>query len=254
MRFKGKTVIVTGAARGLAEKTARLLAAEGASLVIADINFERLKGVADSINKEHAKAGAHATPVEVDVTSKAMIEKMVDVAARKHGRVDALVNIAAGYALYQGFLKTTEDEWEKIIASNLKSIFLACQAVLPIMVQQKYGRIVNLSSLAARTYSYFLGAHYSAAKAGVLGLTRHIAYEFGPSGICANAVAPTAFRGERLSELMSPEQEADLKRMIPLRRLPEADDIAPAIVFLASDDARFVSGVTLDVNGAMVTA
>ncbi|MGH9805998.1 MAG: SDR family NAD(P)-dependent oxidoreductase [Terriglobia bacterium] len=250
MRFKDKTVIVTGAARGLAEEAARLIAAEGGSLVLGDLNIKRLQGVADSINS----GGGRATAVEVDVTSKKMIQNMVDVAAKQHGRVDAIVNAAGGYLHYKGFVETSEEEWQSIIDSNLKSVFLACQAVLPIMVQQKYGRIVNISSLAARTFSHFLGSHYTAAKAGVLGLTRHIAYEFGPKGICANAITPIAFRGERLSEIMTAEQEKAFIQMVPLRRIPEADDIAPAIVFLASDEARFISGVTLDVNGAMVTA
>lgn len=252
MRFKDKTVIVTGAARGLAETAARLIAAEGASMVLGDLNINRLRSVADSINSSNANGG-NAIAVEVDITSKKMVQNLVDTAVKKHGRVDAIVNCAASYAKYNGLIETSEEEWESIIASNLKGTFLCCQAVLPIMVKQKYGRIVNTSSLAARTYSYFLGAHYSAAKAGVLGLTRHIAHEYGPQGICANAIAPTAFRGERLADLMSPAQEADLISKTPLRRLPDAADIAPAIVFLASDEACFVSGVTLDVNGAQVT-
>lgn len=251
MRFKDKTVIVTGAARGLAETTARLLATEGANLVAADINLARLNDVVGSINQ--AGAGK-ATAVEVDVTSKAMIQNMIDVAVRKHGRVDAIVNIGAGYAPYKGLVDTSEGEWERIVDSNLKSIFLCCQAVLPVMLDQRYGRIVNISSLAARTYSHFLGAHYAAAKAGVLGLTRHIAHEYGPRGICANAVCPTAFYGERLSEIMTPEKEQALINAIPLRRIPTPEDIAPAIAFLASDDAVFVSGVSLDVNGAQVTS
>lgn len=250
MRFEGKTVIVTGAARGLARSTAMLLAAEGASLVLADIDGERVEDAARTIN---ARGGAKAKALKVDVTSKPMIQAMVDTALGMHGRVDVIVNCAAGYHHYNGLIDTSEEEWQSIIDTNLKSIFLCCQAVLPAMVHQKYGRIVNISSLAARTYSYFLGSHYSAAKAGTLGLTRHIAHEYGPSGICANGVAPTAFRGERLSELMSPEQEQDLISKTPLRKIPEADDIAPAIVFLASDDARFITGVTLDVNGGLVT-
>lgn len=250
MRFKDKTVIVTGAARGLAETTARLLAAEGANLVAADINLPRLNDVVASINSQ----GGRATAAEVDVTSKDMVHGMVDVAVRKYGRVDAIVNIGAGYAPYKGLVNTSEDEWDNIVDSNLKSIFLCCQAVLPIMIKQRYGRIVNISSLAARTYSHFLGAHYAAAKAGVLGLTRHIAHEYGPKGICANAVCPTAFYGERLSEIMTPEKELALINAIPLRRIPKAEDIAPAIAFLASDDAVFVSGVSLDVNGAQVTS
>ena len=249
MRFTDKTVIITGAARGLAEKTARLIASEGATLIAGDINVSRLQDVVASINE----ADGNATAVEVDVTSKRMIQNMVDVALEKTGRVDAIINIGAGYAHYKGLVDTTEEEWDVIVDSNLKSVFLCCQAVLPAMLRQKYGRIVNISSLAARTYSHFLGSHYAAAKTGVLGLTRHIAYEYGPQGICANAVCPTAFYGERLSEIMSAEKEQALINAIPLRRIPEAEDIAPAIAFLASDEARFVSGVTLDVNGAQVT-
>lgn len=249
MRFKDKTVIVTGAARGLAETTARLLAAEGANLVAADLNLPRLKDVVASINQE----GGRATAVEVDVTDRAKVDAMVDVALREHGRVDAIVNIGAGYAPYKGLVNTSDEEWDRIVDSNLKSIFLCCRAVLPAMLEQRYGRIVNISSLAARTYSHFLGAHYAAAKAGVLGLTRHIAHEYGPQGICANAVCPTAFYGERLSEIMTAEKEQALINAIPLRRIPGPEDIAPAIAFLASDDAVFVSGVSLDVNGAQVT-
>ena len=250
MRLKNKVVVITGAARGLAETTARLMASEGAVIVAGDRDIKRLKEVVGSIER----SGAQATAVEVDVTSRKMIQALVDTAVKQHGRVDAIVNAAGGYFHYKGMIDTSEEEWQSVIDSNLKSTFLACQAVLPHMVRQKYGRIVNVSSLAARTYSYFLGAHYSAAKAGVLGLTRHIAHEYGPHNICANAVLPTAFRGERLSEIMSPEQEKALISMIPLRRIPEADDIAPVIAFLASDDARFISGASIDVNGAMVTA
>lgn len=251
MRFKDKTVIITGAARGLAEKTARLLASEGATLVAGDLNITGLREVVDSINNA---GGGQATAVEVDITSKDMVQHMINVAVRQHGRIDALINIGAGYAPYKGLIATTEEEWVRIIDSNLKSAFLACQAALPTMLEQRYGRIVNISSLAARTYSHFLGAHYAAAKAGILGLTRHIAHEYGPQGICANAVCPTAFYGERLSEIMTPEKEQSLIQAIPLRRIPHAEDIAPTIAFLASDDANFVSGVSLDVNGAQVTS
>lgn len=250
MRFTNKTVLITGAARGLAEATARLVASEGANVIAGDINLPRLKDVVASINQ--AGAG-QATALEVDVTSRAMLRDMVAVALQQHGRVDAIINIGAGYAPYKGLVNTSEEEWVSIIDSNLKSVFLACQAVLPVMLEQKYGRIVNISSLAARTYSHFLGAHYAAAKAGVLGLTRHIAHEYGPQGICANAVCPTAFHGERLAEIMTPEKEQSLIQAIPLRRIPTAQDIAPAIAFLASDEAIFVSGVSLDVNGAQVT-
>jgi NAD(P)-dependent dehydrogenase (short-subunit alcohol dehydrogenase family) len=250
MRLKDKVVVVTGAARGLAAKASRLMSSEGATIVAADRDIKRLREVVDSIEK----SGAKAIAVEVDVTSRKMFQAMADAAVTKYGRIDVIVNAAGGYYHYNGMIETSEDEWQSVIDSNLKSVFLGCQAVLPHMVRQQYGRIVNISSLAARTYSYFLGAHYSAAKAGVLGLTRHIAYEYGPQGICANAVLPTAFRGERLSEIMSPEQEKDLISKIPLRRLPEADDIVPVIAFLASDDARFISGASIDVNGAMVTA
>ncbi|MEP9348270.1 SDR family NAD(P)-dependent oxidoreductase [Xanthobacter sp. KR7-225] len=252
MRFENKIVIVTGAARGLAAAAARMLAKEGASLVLADLDMDRLKKVAADINASSPE-NSQAVAVKVDVTSPLMIDGMVKKALERNGRIDAIVNCAGGYHHYNGLISTSEQEWNSIVDTNLKSIFLCCQAVLPTMVKQNYGRIVNVSSLAARTYSYFLGSHYSAAKAGTLGLTRHIAHEYGPKGVTANAIAPTAFRGERLSEIMSPEQERDLISKTPLRRIPDAEDIAPAIVFLASDEARFITGVTLDVNGGLVT-
>src|SRR5262249_42856845 len=152
-----------------------------------------LQQVVQSINESSV---GHATAVQVDVASRELVQNMVDVAMRQYGRIDSIVNIGAGYAPYKGLIDTTGQEGEAIIATNLKGVFLACQAVLPHMIEQRYGRIVNISSLAARTYSHFLGAHYAAAKAGVLGLTRHIAHEYGPQGICANAVCPTAFLGE----------------------------------------------------------
>jgi len=252
MRFENQTVIVTGAARGLARSAARQLVAEGATVILADLDDKGVASLASELSNTEDMAG-RAVPIKVDVTSKSMIAAMVDLAMETGGKVDAIVNCAGGYHPYPGLIDTSEAEWQSIIDTNLKSIFLCCQAVLPVMVKQGHGRIVNVSSLAARTYSYFLGSHYSAAKAGTCGLTRHIAHEYGPNGICANAVAPTAFRGERLSEIMSPTQEADLISKTPLRKIPEAEDIAPAIVFLASDEARFITGVTLDVNGGLVT-
>lgn len=251
MRFEDKTIIVTGAARGLGRSAAHLLADEGAQLVLADIDGDRVSQVAEQINDDVSSGSAVA--LKVDVTSKRMIDDMVALAVETGGKIDGIINCAGGYHPYNGLIDTTEQEWQSIIDTNLKSIFLCCQGVLPTMVNQGHGRIVNVSSLAARTYSYFLGSHYSAAKAGTCGLTRHIAHEYGPSGILANAVAPTAFRGERLTEIMSPEQEADLISKTPLRKIPEADDIACAMVFLASDEARFITGVTLDVNGGLVT-
>jgi len=248
MRLQGKVVLITGAARGIAEAAAPRLAKEGASVVLADRNPEGARRLADQIMEK----GGRAVAVEVDVTSKAAVERMVARALETFGQVDVLVNSAGGYIPLRGTLATTEEEWDSVVDSNLKSTFLCCQAVLPVMMERQYGRIVNMASLAGRSSSPLLGVHYTAAKAGVLGLTRHIAKEFGPYGITANAIAPGTTYGPRVSEIMTVEQEQAMVKMIPLGRLAEADDVVPVILFLASDDSRYITGASIDVNGGIL--
>lgn len=244
MRFSDKVVVITGAAGGLGHTTARIIGGEGGTLALIDRDQSRLA---------EATVETGGTAISADLTAETEVAKTIATILDLHGRIDVLINCAGGYTEYKGLAALSEADWDSTIASNLKSTFLCCRAVLPAMIDRKYGRIVNIASVAARTYSYFLGAAYTAAKAGVLGLTRQIAHEYGRQGICANAVAPTAFHGERLHAMLSSEQERDVKERTPLGRIPEASEIASVVAFLASEDASFMSGATLDVNGALVT-
>lgn len=248
MPLEGKVVLITGAARGIGETAAIRMAAEGASLAIADRNEPGAKAVAAKIEDK----GGRAIAIGVDVTSKSAVEAMVKRAVETFRQVDVLVNCAGGYIPLKGTLQTTEEDWDSVVDSNLKSTFLCCQAVLPQMIKQKSGRIVNMASLAGRSSSPLLGIHYTAAKAGVLGLTRHIAKEFGPYGITANSIAPGTTYGPRVSEIMTSAQEQGMVEQIPLGRLAEAEDIAHVILFLASDESRYITGAAVDVNGGLL--
>jgi len=245
MRLHGNVALIVGAARGIGEAAALRMANEGAALVVADRNSAGATAIAARIREQ----GGRSLPVTADVTSRSAIDLMVRQAVEEFGQVDILVNCAGDYVPLKGTLSMPETDWDSVVDSNLKATFLCCQAVLPLMIKRRYGRIVNIASLAGRSSSPLLGAHYTAAKAGVLGLTRHLAKEFGPFGVTVNAVAPGPTHGPRVSELITPAQEVEMKKAIPLGRLAEADDIVPAILFLASEEARYITGATLDVNG-----
>lgn len=248
MRLQGKVVLLTGAGRGIGEAAAIHLAREGAAIIVGDRNFDAAKSVAGRIEQH----GQRALAIGVDVTLKASVDRMANEAIGAFGQVDALVNCAGGYIPLKGTLATTEPEWDSVVDSNLKGTFLCCQALLPQMIRRKYGRIVNMASLAGRSSSPLLGVHYTAAKAGVLGLTRHLAKEFGPHGITVNAIAPGTTYGPRAREIMTAAQEQAMMKLIPLGRLAEADDLVPVILFLASDESRYITGATVDVNGGLL--
>jgi NAD(P)-dependent dehydrogenase (short-subunit alcohol dehydrogenase family) len=166
--------------------------------------------------------------------------------------VDILVNNAGGGTSLRYLEEVTEDDWKLTIDSNLKSAFLCCRAVTPPMKRQRYGRIVNVSSVAGRNVSRLSGPQYSSAKAGMLGLSRHLAQDLGPFGITVNAVAPGPTLVDRVAKKWALRSEADRAHIlsnIPLGRLAEPEEVATVIAFLASDDARYVTGVTIDVNG-----
>jgi 3-oxoacyl-[acyl-carrier protein] reductase len=182
------------------------------------------------------------------------MQGVVDAAVGRWGRVDVLVNNAGGFATIRATEDITDAEWESILRSNLTSVFVASRAVLPVMKRQRAGRIVNVSSVVARGGAVRVTSHYAAAKAGVVGFTRHLALEVGPDGITVNAVAPGTTMTERVKALRTPEQTREVAQTIPVRRLGEPLEIAEAILFLASDAASFVNGATLDVNGGQVMA
>ncbi len=247
-RFEGRVAVVTGAAQGIGAATARRLAAEGAIVAVLDRNAEGASATAEDIRA----IGGSAVGLACDVSSAASVTAAVAAVAAQQGRIDVLIN-NAGVTRDGLLFKMTDDDWNTVLQVNLTSVFLMCRAAQEQMVAAKYGRIVNLSSRSA------LGnrgqANYAAAKAGIQGLTATLAIELGPFNITVNAVAPgyvatpmTAATAERVG-MTAEEHQQDVAQRTPLRRVAQPEEIASVVAFLASDDASYVSGQTLYVNG-----
>lgn len=247
--FSGKVTIITGAGRGIGKEAALALVQLGGKVAVCDLVAERAERVAAELRS----LGGEAIGTQADVTRAADVQAMVEAVVERFGRVDSLVNCAGAYRAKSPTLGVTEAEWDLIVDSNLKGTFLCCKAVLPHLVAAGAGAIVNISSLAGRTCSPFLGCHYTAAKAGVLGLTRHLANEFGAAGVRVNAVAPGTTLGDRVAEIVVDGAAQAMAAQTPLGRLAEARDIVGVILFLLSDLAGFVTGATVDANGGLVT-
>jgi NAD(P)-dependent dehydrogenase (short-subunit alcohol dehydrogenase family) len=242
----GKRAVITGGAGGIALAAAMRFAAEGVSIAIVDLNAD---GAAAATEKIKA-AGGKATAIAADVTSSASVEKMFAEAADFMGGVDILLTCAGGYKAYGNFEDMQEDDWDRVIALNLKSVFLCCKAAIPYMKKGGWGRIVNLGSIAGRSTSAGQSpAHYGTAKAGVAMLTQYIAKDVAKYGITANTVAPSTTKTERVVNLMTPDKSEAFTKATPVGYLAEPEDIAGIILYLASEDARYVTGVTYDVNG-----
>jgi 3-oxoacyl-[acyl-carrier protein] reductase len=242
--------MVTGAARGIGAVTAGAFAREGARVALVDLDGAGVESVAKPLRD----GGADVLALRADAAASADMRTVVDAALGRWQRVDVLVNNAGGFGAIKPTEEITDDEWDAIVRSNLTSAFVCARAVLPAMKRQRAGRIVNVSSVVARSGNVRTTVHYTAAKAGVIGLTRHLATELAEHGITVNAVAPGTTATERVIALRSPEDTARMATTIPLRRLGEPADIADGILYLASDAARWVTGVVLDVNGGQVMA
>jgi NAD(P)-dependent dehydrogenase (short-subunit alcohol dehydrogenase family) len=176
----------------------------------------------------------------------------VDAVVTRWGRIDVLVNNAGGFSVIRRTEEIPEDEWDAIFRFNVTSMFLCVKAVLPLMKRQRAGRIVNMSSVAGRAGAVTVASHYAAAKAAVLGFTRHLAREVAAEGITVNAVAPGTVATERWKALRSPEESRRLADGVPMRRVSEPAEIAQCVLFLASEAAAYMTGATLDVNGGLV--
>ncbi|HYB71900.1 MAG TPA: SDR family NAD(P)-dependent oxidoreductase [Candidatus Sulfotelmatobacter sp.] len=246
-RLRGRAAIVTGAGGGIGEAIAGTLAREGAAVAVVDLREDLAKRVAAAIEG----AGGKALGLRADVTRWAEVDAMVRASLGALGQVDILVNNVGGYATMRTTWEIEETEWDFILALNLKSAFLCSKAVIPHMLARKSGRIINLSSIVGRTAPALSAAHYSAAKAGVRGLTWHLARELAPHGITVNAIAPWLTLTQRIKKLRRPEVDATLRAQTPLGRFAEPQEVADAVRFLASDEAAYVTGATLDVNGGM---
>lgn len=250
MRLKGRIAIVTGSARGVGKACAIALAKEGAKVAINDIDQEAI----DKAVEEIKTLGRECIGIVADVSNEEQVKDMVEKVIDEWGRIDILVNNAGGALHTPARLEdVTEKDWDRVINVNLKGTFFCCKAVIPHMIKQDGGRIINMSALAGRWRASLAGVQYTSAKAGVGGLTRHLANEFGPYGIYVNAVAPTiTLSGPRVEALWNTKSEEEKKKIlssIPLRRLGRPEDIANVVVFLASDEASFITGATIDVNG-----
>ncbi|NJN93341.1 MAG: glucose 1-dehydrogenase [Anaerolineales bacterium] len=243
MRLKDKVAIITGAGRGIGRATALRFAEEGARVVIADVDLDEAQSVADEIEAKDGKALA----VKVNVTDRASINAMVQtVLDHFGGRIDVLIN-NAGTIRDSQLLKMTEENFDLVININLKGVFNCTQAVVPTMVAQGSGVILSTSSLVA-PYGNYGQTNYVASKAGVVGMTKVWARELGRKGIRANAVAP-GFIETRLTAGIPEKVVEKLVERIALGHFGQPVDIANAFVWLASDEARYVSGHVLDVDG-----
>jgi NAD(P)-dependent dehydrogenase (short-subunit alcohol dehydrogenase family) len=218
---------------------------EGGAVTLSDLSAEALAATRQALG-----GGDRLHTVEADVTDRASVDAMVAGAADAMGGLDILVTCAGGYTKYAGFEDLTDADWDAVIALNLRSVFLCCSAVLPHMKAAGWGRIVNLGSLAGRSPSTGTSpAHYATAKAAVAMMTSYLAKDVAGHGITANTVAPGTTKTDRVAAMLTPEKEAAFTAMTPVGRLAEPEDIAGTICFLASDEARYVTGAVLDVNG-----
>ncbi len=243
MTFEGKTAIVTGAARGIGFEIARLLAEGAATVVLVDVLEDALRDAAGKL------PGAKAVlTYKLDVTDEAAVEHMVEDVIEKCGRVDILVN-NAGITRDDLLLRMDADEWDLVMKVNLKGTFLMTKHASRYMVRQKYGRIVNMASVSGLVGNPGQ-ANYSASKAGVVGFTRTVARELARKNICCNAIAPGFIDTEMTRVLPEKAKEAALGA-IPLQRMGTPVEVARAVCFLASDDASYITGHVLPVDGGM---
>ena len=243
-RFADRVAIVTGAAQGMGYAIAVRLLREGAYVVLADINADGLQAAGRTLVESQDKTLA----VQVDVTSGQDVSTMVRKANERFGAVDILVNNA-------GVLRSTrvesiaDAEWDPVVNTNLKAMFLCAQAVLDGMKSRRYGKIVNMASMAGRATSTLGGAHYTAAKAGVLGLTRHLARELAPYRVNVNAVSPGIVDTPMVADALTPDQRQQLAASIPFERMAAPDEVASLVAFLASDEAAYITGASVDIHG-----
>lgn len=244
-RLAGRVALVTGGARGIGLACATGLSRAGAAVVITD----RLDREGAAAAQAIAAGGGKAAFVAADLSRTPEIARLIEEAGRAFGRLDILVN-NAGIISEVPSEALTEEQWDRLMSVNLKAVFFVSQAVLPWMVRQGGGAIVSLSSLAARVGGIVTAPDYATSKAGVIGLTRTLARQYGPKGIRVNAVAPGPIMTE-MTRHWSEDVRREFIARIPLRRLGTAEDVASVVLFLAGPESGYITGATIDINGGL---
>ncbi|MCW1967019.1 MAG: SDR family oxidoreductase [Anaerolineae bacterium] len=245
LKFSGKVALVTGSGRGMGRTIALTLAQQGAALVINDVN----QAAADDAVAEIVAQGGRAMAFVADVSNEAQVQAMVAAALAQFGTLDILVNNAGILGKTRPVEDITVADWDALIGINVRGVFNCIKAVLPVMKAKRYGKIVNVASLAGRSTSIFGGAHYTTSKAAVLGLSRHVAREAAPFNINVNATAPGSMDTDMVRDNNTPENIERARQNIPMRRLGVPQDHANLVTFLCSDEASYITGATVDING-----
>jgi len=257
MRFKDKCAIVTGGGGGFGTAFANALAAEGANVVLADVKPELVEANAEAINQLE---GGRALAVACDVSQAESVQALAEAAVKHFGSLDILINNAGGSlgVPKASIDQVSEDDWDLVIRVNLKGTFLCTRAAAAYMKKTGSGKIVNLSSITARAGGQLTPVQYVSAKGAIISFTRHVAQELGPFGISVNAVAPGLVLTPRLDKMWherkTEQERRDYLKGVPLGRLGTPQDITDAVLYLCSDQAAFITGVTLDINGGMYSA
>jgi 3-oxoacyl-[acyl-carrier protein] reductase len=241
MKLKNKVAIVTGAGQGIGRGIALSLAKEGAKVVVTDIT--------DKINDVVKEIGSQAIAIKVDVSKRKQTEEMVKKTLKKFGRIDILVNNAGIYP-FKSLLEMKEEDWDHVLNVNLKGVFNCTKSVLSTMTKQKYGKIINIASIAGTKVGFHNLAHYSASKAGILGFTKSAALELAQYNINVNAIAPGAIDTPGTSTTMGERKQVEkYAKLIPAQRIGKPIDIANLVVFLTSDESSYITGECIVVDG-----
>lgn len=242
--LEGRVAIVTGAGRGIGRAISEKLVESGTKVVVCDINLSNAEETAEILNSH----GQTSIACQADVTDVASLDSLIAKSEENFGIVDILVN-NAGIMFRTRILDISAEEWEKTLQVNLTGPFLCTKAVLPGMKERKFGRIINISSSAGRSVSTLGGAHYTASKAGLLGLTRAVAKEVAPFGITVNAICPGLIDTEMARKTTSEKELQDFLDSFPINRIGTPEEVGDLVVFLCSDNAAYITGASLDING-----
>jgi 3-oxoacyl-[acyl-carrier protein] reductase len=244
----GQVALVTGGSKGIGAATARMLAANRVKVAV---NARSQPGI-DAVVDELQAAGAQALGISADVSQLSEVERVCDQVSSELGPIDILLPFAGGFGAFTPIQETSEAEWREVIDWNLTSTFLAVRTVIPGMIERERGTIVTMASNGGRYLDKLLTASYAAAKAGVVQFTRHVAKELGPYGIRVNSIAPATVTSERVERIMDSDALRKVAEMSPLGRIGTPEDCALATLFLVSDSAGWLTGITLDVAGGRI--